>query len=259
MRPLSILPALLLAGVLAGCSAHVQSTSGTDYLARYAQYDAMDAASDQSETDAAVREIAAIEPQLQFPARIGLARIGDYGRLATVPGPELEIWAKLAEDIGPEIGEFVPISPMIAAMVSDVGNSGSNKTSAVINHIRKGAARQHVDYVLVYETATRREDKSNAISVADLTIVGMFVLPTRSVDVEATASGILLDVRNGYPYATLTAHAEKRSITRAINTGSTKRELAASAEERAVYELAEDVRDAMDVLVAEAAKPAPEN
>ena len=257
MRAFSVLPAIMIAAALSACSAHVQSSSGTDYLARYAQYDAVESSDMRTETDAAVREIAAIEPQLQFPARIGLARIGDYGRLVTVPGPELEIWGALADEIGPTVGEFVPISPMIASMVSDPSVSGTNRTSAVISHIRKGAARQHVDYVLVYETATKREDKANAISVADLTIVGMFVLPTRSVDVEATASGILLDVRNGYPYATLTAHAEKSSITRAINTGSTKRSLAATAEERAVSELAVDMREAMDLLMAEAKTAAP--
>lgn len=248
---------LALAGTLMGitaCSAHVQTSSGADYLKRYAQYDAATSAAAQTDTDAAVREIAAIEPDLQFPARIGLARIGPYGDLITIPAPELAIWGDLAEAYGPEIGEFVPVNPLIASMVSEPDREGHNRTGAVIDHIRKGAARQHIDYVLVYETGLTRSDKANGLALADLTIVGMFVLPSRNVEVEASASGILLDVRNGYPYATVTAYAEKKGLSRAISTWSKQQDLAASAEEKAVFELADDVWEALDQLQATAAE-----
>jgi hypothetical protein len=74
------------------------------------------------------------------------------------------------------------------------------------------------------------------------------------VEVEASASGILLDVRNGYPYATVTAYAEKKGLSRAISTWSKQQDLAASAEEKAVFELADDVREALDQLQATAAE-----
>ena len=251
IRIKAFIPALSLA-CLAACSAHVQTTSGADYLARYAPYDEAAPAASRSETDAAIREIAAIEPDLQFPARIGLARIGPYGDLVTIPGAELEIWSDLARAYGPEIGEFVPVSPLTASMVSEPDGQARNRTGAVIDHIRKGAARQHIDYVLVYETGVTRHDKANGLALADLTIIGMFVLPSRDVEVEASASGILLDVRNGYPYATVTAYAEKRGLSRAVSTWSTQRELSATAEEKAVLELADDVKDALDQLQAAA-------
>ena len=93
----------------------------------------------------------------------------------------------------------------------------------------------------MYEVGSSSREKSNAVSLADLTIVGMFVLPTRNVDVEASASGLLLDVRNGYPYATLTGHAEKSSLSRVVSSQSTRRDLADTAEERAVADLAGEV------------------
>lgn len=249
------LKAVLVAGpalLLAACSATMQTTSGAEYLARYSQYPdvATVGESGTGDTDTEVRRIAAIEPELQFPARIGLARIGAAGELATISGNELAIWADLAESVGPEVGELVPVSPLIAAMVSDAPGYSRNRTAAVIDHIRKGAARQHLDYVLVYETGLTRSDKANGLALADLTIVGMFVLPSRDIEVSASASGLLLDVRNGYPYATLTAYAEKKGLTRLINTSSTKQALSLDAEEEAVLALSNDVRTALEHLIA---------
>ncbi|MEZ5946148.1 MAG: hypothetical protein R3C13_04835 [Hyphomonas sp.] len=244
---ISGLAVLVMALALGACQSSVQTSSGADYLARYDGSYEVAAGACGSDTDAEVRRIAAIEPDLRFPAKIGVARIGPYGDLVAVPANELEIWGELAEGIGPETGAFVPVSPMIAAMVSD-SEPGAGSQARTIDHIRKGAARQHIDYVLVYETATKGKDRSNELWLADLTVLGLFVLPTRNVEVEATASGLLIDVRNGYPYATMTSFAEKKGLSRAIATWSKRQDLSATAEEKAVLELADDVRDALSQL-----------
>jgi len=54
---------------LAGCETTTQYTSGADYLSRYQNSPMTQNAS----TDLAVKDIAAVEPDLQFPARIGLS------------------------------------------------------------------------------------------------------------------------------------------------------------------------------------------
>ncbi len=238
---------------LSACSTTLQTTSGKDYLARYDGSYAVTAAGGGSDVDADVRRIAAIEPDLRFPARIGLARIGAYGDLTAVPAKEMRIWGDLAQELGPELGEFVPVSPLIVGMVAAAPTEGENKSAHVIANIRRGAARQHIDYVLAYQVGTSGGDRANGLALADLTIIGMFVLPSRNVDVEASASGLLLDVRNGYPYATMTAHAEKRGLSRAISTWSKREELRASAEEKAVLELADDLRETVTRLALEAA------
>ena len=76
--------------MLGACSSHLQGTSGTSYLGRYDRLDyaAANAAATGSaaaDVDADVRRIASIEPRLEFPARIGLARVG-YGGLTAIPG-----------------------------------------------------------------------------------------------------------------------------------------------------------------------------
>mgnify|MGYP003628915148 CR=1 FL=1 len=238
------IPAAIL---MAACTSSVQTTSGADYLAGYDGSYEISGTAGPSDTDADVRRIAAVEPNLKFPARIGIARVQD-GALGVVPDTEGAIWQDLAEDLGPLYGEFVPVSPLIAAMVSEKPAAGSNAAARVIADIRRGAARQHLDYVLVYEVSSTMRNKASALSVADLTVIGMFVLPGRNVEAEATASGLVIDVRNGYPYATMTAFADKKGLSRTISAWSKQADFARTAEQKAVLELSDDVRDAMKTL-----------
>lgn len=241
-----------VAAVLAigACETSLQTTSGADYLARYdPSYETSNETALAVDED--VRRIASIEPNLIFPARIGLARI-ERGRLTTLPAEDARVWQDQVEKLGATYGEFVPVSPMIAEMVSTASSSRSSSAADIMAHIRRGAARQHLDYVLVYEVGASRQEKSNALALADLTIIGMFVLPSRTIDVEATASGLMLDVRTGYPYATLTTHADKTGVSRAISERSTGLSYAETAKAQAVSKLALDFSEAMEELAARA-------
>ena len=169
-----------------------------------------------------------------------------------MPADEAVIWQNTVETLEESYGALVPVSPMIASMVSEPTTAGMNRSAAIIAHIRRGAARQHLDYVLAYEVGSSRNEKANALALADLTVIGMFVLPSRTIEVAATASGLMLDVRTGYPYATLTTHADKSGISRVISDGSTGTAYADTAEERAVAKLADEFADAMQGLEARA-------
>jgi hypothetical protein len=246
--------ALVLIG-LAACSATMQTTSGADYLARYdASHEIANGAPTSVDED--VRRIAAIEPNLVFPARIGLARI-ENGSLTAMPADEARIWQDLIDAIGGDYGAFVPVSPLIASMVGEPAAPGMNRAAAVIANIRRGAARQHLDYVVTYEVGSSQTQKANALALADLTIVGMFVLPSRTVEVEATASALMLDVRTGYPYATLTTHAEKSGVSRVVSEWSTSLDYADTAQERAVAKLAQAFGDSLEALATPTLEHAP--
>ena len=235
--------------LVSGCESYVQTTSGADYLSRYDETHQTASYSDRADIDADVREIAAIEPTLEFPARIGLARI-ERGRLTSVPADEGYIWHEALSDLSPLYGEFIPVSPLIAASVADRPTPERTRSSAIntIANIRRGAARQHLDYVLAYEVGSRKEEKANALALADLTVIGMFVLPSRSIEVEASASGLMIDVRTGYPYATLTAFSEKRGVSRAVSERSTGSAFADTAKERAVEKLADEFKITLSAL-----------
>ncbi|PKP81180.1 MAG: hypothetical protein CVT79_10960 [Alphaproteobacteria bacterium HGW-Alphaproteobacteria-18] len=233
----------------AACASNVQTTSGADYLARYdASYTPL-AGGGHAEIDAEIRQIAAVEPDIRFPARIGLARI-EKGQLTTIPAREGEAWAAMTENLGGLYGEFVPVSPLIAAMVSPETDKPRYQYTAgdTIAEIRRGAARQHLDYVLAYEVAVSGKNRGSALSVADLTVIGMFVLPGRSLEVEAAASGILIDVRSGYPYATLTAFADRKGLSRTINAWEVSQDMRKDASAKAVLELAGELRQSLEIL-----------
>ena len=236
--------------LVTACHSSIQTTSGADYLARYDETHITASYEDRADIDADVRALAAIEPTLEFPARIGLARI-EYGQLSVVPADEGYIWQETLGGLSPLYGEFVPVSPLIAATVS----KHDGTPAQTIGNIRRGAALQHLDYVLAYEVGSSRvTGKANALAVTDLTVIGMFVLPSRSIEVEASASGLLIDVRTGYPYATLTAHSEKKGISRVVSEYSTTQGLTNTAEERAVEKLAIEFETVMEQLAAASLK-----
>lgn len=237
-RTLFILSTALL---VSGCATTAQYTSGQDYLARY---QAASATTNISGTDAVVREIAAVEPDLRFPARIGLARI-EYGNLVSVPADEAENWSAAAGTLGTDFGDFIPVSPLVANMVT---SHDVRKSTGVVDHIRRGAARQHLDYVIAYEVSNTDSSDGNALRLADLTVLGLFILPSRNLKAEASASAILLDVRNGYPYLTGSAFADRKSLSTVIGKGDRKDKLRNAARQVAVTQIAEEFADGLKEL-----------
>jgi len=233
---LKLIPlALTLTLGLSACATIPQYTSGADYLDRY-PVQAASAPSSNTSIDNSIRSIAAVEPDLRFPARIGLARI-NRRQLVGVPADEAKSWRAAAETLGADFGEFIPVSPLVAEMVSSPALS---KQSSVVDHIRRGAARQHLDYVITYEVTDRADSDGNALRLADLTVLGLFVLPSRDLKAEATASAILLDVRNGYPYLTGSTFADKKSLSTVAGKGERKYALRNAARQAAVSNIAEE-------------------
>lgn len=216
-RPLirAVLSAAALIAVTA-CGSQIQTTSGKAYLDRYTAQIAEPASAQHM--DAGIRAAANVEPLLRFPARLGIARI-DNGRLTPIPAAEGEAWLALGQRLGPGWGELVAISPLIAALSQQVvggseasanlcGGGYSQCLEKTVRDIRLGAARQHVDAVLIYESVSRSEMTSNPLAITKLALIGFF-LPSENVAVESFAQAVLLDVRNGYTYGTATADSGK--------------------------------------------------
>jgi len=243
MSVLSKFGYIAIAISLSACATTSQYTSGQDYLSRYQTSDTA-LQMTGSGTDADVRAIAAIEPDLRFPARIGLARI-NHSNLTSVPVDEAESWRDAAVRLGPSFGTFIPVSPLVANSVSSFDQ---RKETTVIDHIRRGAARQHLDYVIAYEVSDLAESDGNALRLADLTVLGLFILPSRNLKAEATASAILLDVRNGYPYLTGSTFADKKSVSTVVGKGDRKDKLRNAARRVAVARIAEEFADGLQDL-----------
>ena len=226
----------------AGCSYAVQTTSGQDYLADYADI----RMTGVSKADDLVRELAAVEPMLQFPARIGIARV-DRGELSPVPAAEAVAWAAAAERLGPTFGAFVPVNALVAEMVSPTPppSRRAERLRHVVDKIRLGAARQHLDAVLIYETHYTAAAANNALSIADWTILGAFMLPGQSIDATAFGTALLVDVRNGYPYGTADVVVDRTTLSTTFAQDSASAELGQTARRAAALLLIEDVEQMM--------------
>lgn len=252
-RLATLVLAVGLVGLLAACGYQVQTTSGSQYLSAYAP------GAPAAEIDADIALAADVEPQLHFPARLGLARI-EHGALTPVPPADAEAWRALAQRLGSGYGEFVPISPLVAAFAAPAKlqrESGDClRDSFVFNHpicartrladlvrqVRMGAARQHVDAVLIYETFASSSGKSNALAITKLALIGFF-LPSEDVEAEGLAQAVLLDVRNGYTYGTATATSEQPAyrLTTPGNSREAQQEARVEAQALAVANLAVEV------------------
>lgn len=240
---LRVISPLFLTLLLCGCSAYTQATSGSDWLAGYpSQASHSGAASD--DIDARVRQAGAIEPTLHFPARIGIARIGEINRqpsLVAVPQQEAAAWMAAKGRLGDGFGEFVPVSPMIAAMMEPGGTISSNDRGAATRHlmetVRLAAARQHLDAVLLYEVDATVDQKSNPLRFADWTVIGAFIVPSRDVKAAGVAQAMLIDVRNGYPYGQVTSSVDDKTKSTAFYSDEARASLAQKVEDAAAAKL----------------------
>lgn len=241
--------------LLAACDYAVQTTSGADYLARYdaavAASPAPQRSATHTDTDALVREAAAVEPILTLPARFGLARI-ENGRLTAIPAAEAELWANVAAKHG-AMGAFVPVSPLIAETTAAAfrGRAGCCRSDAetAVRTIRLGAARQHVEAVLIYEVGARARRGLTPLALMDLTIIGGYFLPTRSIKARGLATAVLLDVRNGYPYGSASAEIDLSGLSATWGKGHRTETL----RERAALEVAQKLVPEVDAMLAKLA------
>ena len=251
----ALLAGAALCVALTGCSQTTQTTSGREYLRAYAQ-EAGPAAAPMS---AEIKAAAAVEPLLRFPARIGLARISSMSRngaqLTGIPEKEAAAWQKVATSLGPKFGEFVPVSPLVAEMFDERNqNVRGSEAREVVRKIQLGAARQHLDAVIIYESDGTADSHDNPLSIGEWTLIGAFILPSQDVKARGVAQAMMIDVRNGYPYGAAQAEAKDTSITTRFSTGDEERDLAESARLAAVENLAPEVEKMMRNLRVELAE-----
>ena len=147
------------------------------------------------------------------------------------------------------MGTFVPISPMIASMVNDTDASHD-----VVQDIRRAAARQHLDYVLIVEVAADSTEADTALAVADVTLVLGAVLPTRVIKVQGVGQALFVDVRNGYPYATAQISQDLQGLARSFGTYRRQQALEAKALTKTRAALVPEIDAMLTALAAESTR-----
>ncbi|MFQ6547583.1 hypothetical protein AADZ90_006460 [Aestuariibius sp. 2305UL40-4] len=152
---------LTCAALLAACAPSFQTTSGAEFVAARPGF-----------IDPEIAAAAAVEPDLRFPARIGVARLTGYGELSAPSGEEVQALGRIAAVA--QLGAVVPLT----SFALDSEDRGSRLDQM---ELRKIAARQHADYLVIYQLNTRGRT--------------------------GLAEAAFIDVRNGYIYANTQATA----------------------------------------------------
>jgi hypothetical protein len=234
---------LTLLLLVSACSNATQTTSGAGFVS------AMDAGV-QRPIDDEIARIAAIEPNLHFPARIGVARI-ENGGLTLPSAAEGELLAEVGARHA-ALGEFVEVSPLIASMVTGSDpNDYPRQSGSVVQDIRKTAARQHLDYVLIYEIGARSSERGTVFALADVTLIGGAFLPTRNIRVAGVGQAIFLDVRTGYPYGTAEKAVDLSGLGRSFGGDRRAEQLRERATDKVFAALVPEVETMIAKLIAE--------
>jgi len=118
-----------------------------------------------------------------------------------------------------------------------------NRATSVVWDIRRGAARQHLGVVLIYEVNAQGEITRNPLAFGNYTIIGLYLLPSQNVEADGRAQALLVDIRNGYTYGFASAVAEDAPSTLStwINDREAKADIAEEAKTAAVLELIPEV------------------
>ncbi|OUS39165.1 hypothetical protein A9Q94_00300 [Rhodobacterales bacterium 56_14_T64] len=183
--------------VISACDPAIQHTSGRAYLAA------------GGIEDPDIAKFASYEPNLKFPARVGVVRLV-YGRLSTMPNKERDLYLG---DLPEAFGAVVHLGPLEAQMIGQYGYSRVDQ-----KEIRQLAASRHLDYVMVLSFDPGKN----------------------------SAEALFLDVRNGYPYASVDAKPPGRGKTNfwGNNLGNQSRLNSAT------YRLARHLKPELEAMVA---------
>lgn len=159
----------------------------------------------------AIGEYFAKHPELTAPSKVTVYEFGtdDFSRI-------------VADDRGPGGGDGDPLRKegVVAAVLPLTGSSLVGK-AADETALRLVSARAQADVLMLVDYEYRDATQATALSILNLTIVGLAAVPSQFVHTEVMGRATLVDVRNGLVYGiaqarirgpshfTTVAHTEK--------------------------------------------------
>ena len=205
MLPRTSLVALCLSAFLCSCAISIERPDSP--------LSGLGLATDQGKPpreidDKTIADAFAKKEQLQWPARLAVARLGSTkraswqanNRLTNVPTSEQAL-IDVRFPKGPQWSNLVHLSPMLGL---------DRETNLAM--LRLEAARTHADLLLVYGISTEEASAPNPLAILNLLILPAFVLPGSNLETLCVGGMALVDVRNGYVYA-LTGQDERKTCS----------------------------------------------
>lgn len=159
-----------------------------------------------------VKRIEQIRPQLNLPMRIVVAPPCGYRQWTK---EEKEIFSDCERELRREgiVSEIILMPNLVVEMSGGYPYHQQNRMQT----LRRGAARYRADALLVLNAVTDTDKYANILSVLNLTIVGMLVVPGHHAEAATVMEGLLIDNRNEFLYMSAMGEGKGHNIQTLVN------------------------------------------
>jgi len=159
--------------------------------------------------DQDIERIENIDPQAQYPLRIGVAPpYQRYGRNRWTAEERnvISSWEKTLQQT--DAVEQVFVLPNMLVQ----GNVRSGDHDSYLKRIRVAAARHNANTVLILHTVSETDTYANPVSILDLTLVGNWIFPGHNKKTVTMMEGVLINTRNLFLYGSGYADGEETAV-----------------------------------------------
>ncbi|MDX1343752.1 MAG: hypothetical protein R3227_15395 [Reinekea sp.] len=144
-----------------------------------------------------VQDVMRLKPQAEYPLRIAILPPNRGWRTDIFSFEEEQAvmqWADNLRKLG--VIERVDFIPQFLLPQCKSGDQ-----NCYLEQARVSAARLHANTVLFLQDKSHISENGNILSVFDLTLVGLYIIPGHKISVSTRFEAALFDVANGYLYA----------------------------------------------------------
>lgn len=153
-----------------------------------------------------VEEIRKLKPQATFPLRIAVMPPSRWNGLSQPEREVIEQWATSLQEMG--FAETLQIVPR--SLMPQCGYQAEH--DCYLTQARVAGARLGADAILFLNDTTATDSYLNPLSILNLTIVGMWIVPAHHRDSYSIYEASLFDINNGYLYAVAEGYGEQKSL-----------------------------------------------
>ncbi|MFH0782999.1 MAG: hypothetical protein V2B20_13765 [Pseudomonadota bacterium] len=153
-----------------------------------------------------IEEIRKLRPQAHFPLKVAVMPPDRGKGISQAEKLTIEQWGEKLKQIGFLTSlEIVPKS-----LVPSCGYK--SESSCFLNQSRAAGARLGADAILFISDSTVTDSYVNPLSILNLTILGMWIVPAHHRDSYSVYEASLFDIDNGYLYAATEGQGEQKSL-----------------------------------------------
>jgi len=170
--------------------------------------------------------------QLSFPARIAVAQLGEVAP----PQRMLDALRKASKTCS-------MVCPVNGTVDTDNRRLHRSLAEPQGDQMRRFARDLGADYLFVFGGTVDRSTDDTSLALADVTIIGAFLIPSKQIDVKGTAAGSLIEVGSGRVVLSVSADSHDRRLSPAASSTADELAMLESLRDKLTDQLAQRLVD----------------